>query len=331
MDGSATHRALVIGGRGVLGALTREALAAAGWTVRSGVRRVGGGGPDDVEVDLDRAELVDAALRAGEYDLVVNAVPHPGLLAERHVLEHGGRLINISALPAAAARSLRAVAAGARGTVLMNAGLAPGVTSLVAADLLRRHPGTQDLEIVLTLSTDIARGPAGAAFVHRGLTALGHHRTVSVPLPEPFGERVCLGFGEGDAGWLGGLAEGRLIRLYVCVADPAVHERLLAKNAAGSMRAVPRSLFRSRNHGAADEPVAHWIAAVREGRRLDVRTVQCRGDFASAARSTLVFADALARWGRAGCFYPEEIGRLEDLDPGLRRAGIAISPPPAPR
>jgi len=331
MDGSATHRALVIGGRGVLGTRTREALAAAGWTVRSGIRRPGRSGPGEVEVDLDRGESVAAALQTGEFELVVNAVPHLGLLAEHHVLEHGGTLINISGLPAAAGRSLRAVAAGARGTVLMDAGLAPGVTSLVAADLLCRHPDAQELEIVLTLSTDIPRGPAGAEFVHRGLTAVARHRTVRVPLPEPFGERVCLGFGEGDAGWLGGLAEGRLVRLYVCVADPAAHERLLARNTAGLMRAVPRSTFRRRDGRAGQEPVAHWIAALRGGRRLGTRTVQCHGDFLSAARSTLVFAGALARWDRAGCFSPEEICRLVDVEPALRGAGIAISPPPSPR
>ena len=74
-----------------------------------------------------------------EHELVVNTVPHPDLLAERYVLEHGGALINVSDLPAAAARSLRAVGGGARGTVVMNAGLAPGVTTIVAADLLRLH------------------------------------------------------------------------------------------------------------------------------------------------------------------------------------------------
>src|ERR1700759_4188192 len=172
MDAQHSNRALVIGARGVLGALTVRALTAAGWIVRGGVRRPG---PDEGEIDLDRSDSVAAGLDPEE--LVVNAVPHLGLLAERHVLEHGGTLINISALPAAAARSLRAVAAGARGTVLMNAGLAPGVTSLGAAALLRVHPDAHELEIVLTVSTTIPRGPAGAEFVHRGLTAVARHRT----------------------------------------------------------------------------------------------------------------------------------------------------------
>jgi hypothetical protein len=329
MDARHGNRALVIGARGVLGALTVRALAEAGWAVRGGVRRVGGGGFDQVEIDLDRPESVAAALDPDE--LVVNAVPHPGLAAERHVLEHGGRLINISALPAAAERALRAVAAGARGTVLMNAGLAPGVTSVVAADLLARHPDANELEIVLTLSTAIRRGPAGAEFVHRGLTAVAHHRTVRVPLPAPFGERLCVGFGEGDAGWLGGVAEGRLVRLYVCVAEPAAHELVLAENAAGAMRALPRSLFGGVDGGAGGEPVAHWIAALRRGRRLSARTVECRGDFATAARTTLVFADALAARPEAGCFGPEEICTLPGVDAALRRAGVAVTPRPLPR
>lgn len=327
MDERQSNRALVIGASGVLGTLTVGALAAAGWSVRAGVHQAE---PGRVEVDLDRPDSIAAALH--EDELVVNTVPHPAVLAERHVLEHGGTLINISALPAAAERSLRAVAAGAQGTVLMNAGLAPGVTSVVAADLLTRHPDADELQIVLTVSTTIARGPAGVEFVHRGLTAVSRHRTVSVPLPAPFGERLCLGFGEGDAGWLGGVAEGRLVRLYVCVTEPATHERLLAENAAGMMRHLPRSLFRSVDGVAGQEPVAHWIAALRRGRRLSASTVECRGDFLSAARTAAVFADVL-RGGapRAGCFSPEEVCTLADVDAALRGAGIAVSPRPAPR
>lgn len=330
MDAQPANRALVIGAGGVLGALTVRAFADAGWEVRAGVRRPERAREDQVEVDLDRADSVAAALTADE--LVVNAVPHPGLVAERHVLEHGGTLINISALPAAAERSLRAVAGGAQGTVLMNAGLAPGVTSVVAADLLARHPEADELEIVLTLSTTIPRGPAGAAFVHRGLTAVARHRTVRVPLPAPFGERLCLGFGERDAGWLGGVAEGRLVRLYVCVTEPDTHARLLAENAAGTMRTLPQELFRSVNGRAGAEPVAHWIAALRRGRRLSARTVECRGDFVTAARSTLVFADVVCGGRRrAGCIGPEELCTLADVAAELQDAGIAVSPRPVPR
>ena len=258
MEAGGTNRALVIGAQGVLGALTVRAFEAAGWAVRSGARRPR---PGQVEIDLGRRDSVAAAV--DEHELVVNTVPHPDLLAERHVLEHGGALINISDLPAAAGRSLRAVAGGARGTVVMNAGLAPGVTTIVAADLLSGHPAAEELEIVFTLSLTVPRGPASADFIHRGLTALARHRTALVPLPRPFGERRCLGFGEGDAGWLGGIAEGRIVRQYVCIAEPAVHERLLELNGMGAMTNLPRSLVGSGKH--ARERDGHQ----RAGRALD--------------------------------------------------------------
>lgn len=307
-----------------MGALTARVFATAGWTVRSGARRPRQG---QIEIDLDSAQSIAAAVT--EDELVVNTVPHPDLLAERHVLEHGGTLINVAALPASAGRSLRAVSGAARGTVLMNAGLAPGVTTIVAADLLRQNPDAGELQIVFTLGATIPRGPASADFISQGLTAVARHRTVLVPLPEPFGERRCLGFSEGDAGWLGGIAEGRVVRQYVCIAERAIHDRLLELNAAGVMHELPPELIGARSPSAdgtpSAEPVANWIAAVREGRRLDARTVECRGDFLHAARSTIVFADALLAGGqRAGCFDPEEICTLSVAQAKLRAAGITI-------
>ena len=325
MDGRRTNRVLVIGAQGVVGALIARAFAGAGWTVRAGARRPL---PGQVEIDLDSAKSIEAAVTQDE--LVVNTVPHPELLVERHVLEHGGTSINVSALPASAGRSLRAVSGAARGTVLMNAGLAPGVTTIVAADLLRQHPNAGELEIVFTLSVTAPRGPAGAEFITRGLTTVARHRTALVPLPQPFGERQCLGFREGDAGWLGGIAEGRVVRQYICITEPAIHARLLELNAAAALNELPTELIGARSPSAdgapSDEPVAHWIAAVREGRRLNARTVECRGDFLHAARSTIVFADALLSCRQqAGCFDPEEIFMLSDVQAELQAAGITIA------
>src|ERR1700749_2091882 len=164
MEVRGTNRALVIGAGGVLGALTVRTFAAAGWDVRPAVRRPRSG---EAGIDLGDVDSIAAALDG--HALVVNTVPRPDLLAERHVLDHGGTLINVSALPASAGRALRGVAAGARGTVLMNAGLAPGVTTVVATELLRLRPDADELELVFTLSSEIPRGPASADFIHRGL------------------------------------------------------------------------------------------------------------------------------------------------------------------
>ena len=271
-----------------------------------------------------------SALR--EDELIVNTVPHRDLIAERLVLERGGVLINVSALPAASVRALRSQAGGARGAVLMSAGLAPGVTTIAAADLLRRHPEAEELEMVFTTSSQAPRGPARAEHLHRGLTRVPRHRTVVVRLPEPFGERLCLGFGEEDAGWLGGVAEGRLVRPYMCVLEPGVHEQLLTLNGAGALRRLSPSLIpprrpdRARTAGL--DPVAHWIAAIRGGRRLGVWTVRCRGEVVHAARSAVVFAEALlARPPGGGCFDPEEICTLEDVRSRLIEIGVSVASP----
>jgi hypothetical protein len=315
---------LVIGAQGVLGALVVGAFQDHGWAVRQSTRRPKLGG---VFIDLDKPETIVAEV--SEDEPVINTVAHPGLTVERAVLERGGALINISALPAASGRALRAIAGDARGTVLMNAGLAPGVTNLAAAELLTGYPEADELEMVFMASATGPRGPASADFVHRGLTSSARHRTALIPLPEPFGERCCLGFCESDAGWLGGLAEDRVIRSYLCIAEPEAHQRMLALNDRGELRALPRSAFAARPPTqpgkASREPVAHWVAALHRGQRLAAVTVECEGDFLNAARSTVVFAEAqLGRRQRPGCFDPEEIFVLNDLEPSLRTAGIRI-------
>ncbi len=318
---------LVIGADGVLGRLTADAFRDAGWMVRSAARRAG---REKIRLELDSLESVTAALE--EHQLVVNTVPHPRLLAERLVLERGGALINASSLPAAAGRSLRAVAAGARGTVLMNAGMAPGVTNVVAAELLRNHASAEELEIVFTLSTAALRPSAGADFVHRNLTAVARHRTALIPLPDPFGERMCLAFAEGETGWLGGVAEGRVVRVYVCITEPAAHERVLMLNRAGTMNRLPRSLFEAHPPAGpilSREPVAHWIAVKTKDRRLAARTVECRGASLHAARATVVFAERLiGQPTRGGCFDPEEICTLAQIERRLWAAGVRVVPQP---
>jgi hypothetical protein len=47
---------------------------------------------------------------------------------------------------------------------VLHAGLAPGVTPLVAAELLARHPEAETLEVALTLSAQTTSGRAGAEF-----------------------------------------------------------------------------------------------------------------------------------------------------------------------
>jgi hypothetical protein len=140
-----------------------------------------------------------------------------------------------------------------------------------------------------------------------------------------------VGFGEDDAGWLGGIAEGRLVRPYICLLEPALHEWLLTLNDVGALSRMSKSVIRARlpdgDETATPEPVAHWIAATRGDRRLGVSIVRCQGELVHAARSAVAFAQSLLeRPPGGGCFDPEEVCTLEEEGPRLRAAGISIIP-----
>lgn len=164
--------ALVIGAQGALGTLLVAEFEGRGWSTRRASRRPGSA-PDLVPVDLAQPDTVRTAMRG--VDVVVNTVPDVALVAERAVLEAGGTLLNVSALPAAAGIELRNDATSPRGMVVMNAGIAPGLTSVVAGDLVDRYPDADEVEIVFTVSTKGTSGPAGAA--SRTATSPASHDT----------------------------------------------------------------------------------------------------------------------------------------------------------
>jgi hypothetical protein len=324
---TAPGTALVIGARGTLGSLVADAFEHAGWEVRRGSRGDDGG----VLVDLDRPETVAAALDGA--DVAVNTVPHTGLSAERAVLERGGALIGVATLPFAVTQSLREEAgagSAARGTVVLNAGIAPGVTNLVAADLLREHPSADEVEIALTFAAGGVNGRAGREFAHRGLAATRRHRTATIPLPEPFGERRCLEFAEGERGWLGAVAADRAVRTYACFSERPIHATLLALNRIGATGAFARVAAVAGPKGPprrpSSEPIAQWVAVLRGGERLAARTVEAKGDYVSTAAVALALAERLREAGAPGCFDPEELFGLEELAPRLREAGVEVVP-----
>ena len=333
--------ALVIGSQGVLGALLVAEFEVRGWCARRGSRRPGSG-RDAVVVDLERSDTVSSAVR--DVDVVVNTVPDSALVAERAVLETGGTLINVSALPAAYGIELQRLAVNPSGTVVMNAGIAPGLTNLVAADLLDRHPDADEVEMVFTVSTKATSGPSGGDFAHRHLTG-ARHRTRVVPLPEPYGRRRCLGFAESERGWLAPDVPQQ-VSTFVCLAEPAAQRAMLAVNALGAIRSVPRSAFRPAPLGLgqvpSSEPVAHWVAVRDHGQRLAARTIEARGDYGAAAAVTVSMADALrapdrtaagrlhpGRGDVAGGALPPPGSTADPGDRAERRGSIAAAGPAA--
>jgi hypothetical protein len=320
---------LVIGARGALGSLVADAFEKEGWLVRPAGRRPL---PDASYryVDLADPHTVPAALR--DTDLVVTTVPDPRLTAERHVLTHGGRLLNLSAGPATHLEALRDLPAAA-GTVVMNAGVAPGVTNLVAAALLEDHPDADEVELVFTVSLRGAGGPASGDFAHRGLVGCPRHRVTRVALPAPFGTRDVLGFAEQDRGWLGPVADPVGVRPHLCLSERPAQRLLLTLNRAGLVSRLPRRAFgrgrRTTVEDAGTEAVAHTITVLEDGRPLGAASVRGHGDFRMAAASAVVFARALFGPGspRAGAWYPEEVVTLSEVRAGLRRAGVVVDGP----
>lgn len=327
------ERVLVIGAGGALGSLTACAFETAGWDAVRAARRTAS--PDWRRLDLDRPEDVVAGL--AEVDVVVNTVPHARLTAERLVLERGGLLINTSALDTALVRRLSAEHHGAAGTVIVGAGIAPGITNLVAAKLLAEHLDADELEIVFTFSTIATSGPAGTRLVHRHLTTVAAHDTIEVPLPPPLGMRECLGFAEPERGWIGDLAGPRSVRSYACFVEPGMQDALLALNRLGTITELPppttERQAQSKGHeriNVSSEPVAHWICARRCGERIAATTICCEGDYVGAAHATLALAEALQD-ARAkarlptGVFGPEDLVELAQVDPYLAAAAIRVS------
>lgn len=322
------ERALVIGAGGALGALSATVFEHAGWEVtRAGRASANANGYQ--HVDLDDPATIASALPA--VDVVVNTVPHPALHAERLVLERGGVLLNTAAISVEQTAGLATREAKPKGTVVTGAGIAPGLTNLVAAQLLAEHPDADELELVFTFSAAATSGPAGLEFVHRHLTACPWHETMVIPLESPFGSRECIGFAEHEHGWLGEAAQldGRQVSTYACFHESPVQEALLARNRRGTIVALssPAPVRRASNTSA--EPVAHWIAVKNRGRRLAARSIRCAGDYLGAAHATLALAQALqdARARAqlpAGAFAPEELVEIGQLAPYLATAGVAI-------
>jgi hypothetical protein len=328
--GTARRAVLVIGARGVLGSALVRAFEDGGWRVVRGVRR-GAGVRGSTVVDLDRPETVAAAVAS--VDLVVDPVPHPELAAERVVLREGGALLDVSMRPAAASRRLRAETTSARGTIVLNAGRTPGVSNLVAADLLAGHPDADAVEIAFSFSAGGVSGRAGGESLHRHLTSARRHRTAVIPFPAPVGPTRCLRFAESESGWLGDLAGHRTVTTYARFSPRALHRAVLFANGLGLMQALPLAAFVPRNRNRpielTTEPLTEWIAVLRQGVHLAARTITGAGNYRVTATATLVLAEALldpARRNRArhGCFEPQELFSLPQLEADLRQRGLAV-------
>jgi hypothetical protein len=321
---------LVLGAQGVLGSVLAATFAEEGWDVARAGRRPEG----NVRlVDLDRPETLHAALDG--VDLVANPVPDERLVAERVVLERGPVLVNMSAVPAVCGWRLAREGASGSGLVLIHAGLVPGITSLVAADLLRAHPDADEVELAFTLSAGGTSGKGGAGLIHRYLTSARHHPMFRADLGPPFGTRTCFEVGAEERGWLAEEVLGkREVRLGVYFRERVLQGLFVSLNALRMIGRTPRVAFvAGRGRAPTDatrEPICEWVAVRRDGRRLAARAIHGGGDYRMTAASTIALGEALlelrsAEPQRSGVFAPEQLFTLAQLRPAFERRGFHIA------
>jgi hypothetical protein len=317
------RRACVIGGRGALGGIVVELLRASGWSVHAAGRRPDGG--DDFRlIDLERTSSLGPALR--DADLVVSTVPDPSYVAERWVLEHGGLLVNCSHAPGLTAASLRAQA-GERctGTVLLNGGLVPGIANLIAAELLDEHPAADTLEVAFTVLREGTAGKGGGEFAHSGLAARSHHRVITLPMPDPFGELSCFEVHESEDCGFAGVAGGRRVRNYLGFGERPAAWALRATNSLRLMRLLPKLAFTVSGGGTgqpSQEPTAIWLGAREGSRLLGASIAECAGDYRTTALAARLFSEALSASRRPGCFNPEDLFSVGNFELPLDEVAI---------
>jgi hypothetical protein len=310
-------RVLVLGAQGVLGSFCARELLEAGFDVVRAGRRPEEA-PDFRLIDVHDAEAVaDASAHA---DLVLQTVPDPEFVAERLILDRGGTMLGIASLPLAQSSVLVEGAFHGRGAVVIDAGLNPGLTTLVLADLLARHPDADAIEFGYTnrLSPRTSGGRAGFSFFFAQLATERRRPTAEIPFPAPFGSRRCLEFSHGEEGWLGTFALEREAREYLYFAPAAGNALLLGLNRLGLLRVLDTPLLRMGRRRIprklSTEPKCDWLALKRDGQRLEAWTVEGRGDYRMTVASALAFIEAvLARPPGPGVHRAQDVFTLEDV------------------
>ena len=317
-------RVCVIGAQGTLGNTIVKQFEAAGWTVHPAGRR-----PDRRkgfrQLDLDRPETVGRALH--DVDLVVSTVPDPKLAAERFVLERGGVLVNCSHTHARTAAALAPKAKESGGTVLLNAGLVPGIANLAAAELLAKHPQADRLEVAFTILNEGTAGRGGGEVAHAALASRPSHPVIELPLPEPFGRLPCMKVADQEDFGFGGVAGSRQVDIYLGFADRPIRLALRAISALRLMQVVPRAAFtvkRGRQDEASKEPTVVWLGAGLGGERLGASIIQCEGDYRTTAASARAFGERLLVDNPRGCFNPEDLFSLGEMTAPLKGIGLRV-------
>lgn len=330
MTGTDRPRILVIGS-GVLGTFVARRIRTWADVVvasRSQPRDAG------AHVQIELTDPVSVAGVLGGFDLVVNCVRSPELLPERWILESGGTLLNLANLSAEESASLRADGRSPRGTVVLNAGLTPGVNSLLAADLLARYPQADEVRLVMSFSYSESGGPQAVGGLAYRLLARGvRHRTGVFHLAEPYGSRRCLEVGDAADGLLGRTADGRTGKVYFFFVESWFQRSLLALNSMGLLRLVPRWMFVAGLKVPDEltrEKKADLVEVTLDGQVLAGYRCTGIGDYRLTVAAADVFAEALLERTplSSGVRSLEDVVTFAGVRSRLEEVGFRFEPVP---
>lgn len=150
-------KALLLGANGAVGGHIRTALLGADYQVTAAGRRAP---QDGLSIDVSGSELGELAAAAREHDVTINAsgVENP----------HLGQAVGDSTLVDISASSnylkqLRTVAP--RASMVLGVGLAPGLSTMLAASL--DHVPGDDIDVALMLGAGEKHGPAAVEWTQR--------------------------------------------------------------------------------------------------------------------------------------------------------------------
>lgn len=269
----------ILGASGVLGSALARRFSDQGWSVVTVSRS-----PDsDRQYDPSDQDSVTTALAGSA--ITVSPLPVLPDAVATSVLNSSGVLLTVGALSTEErARVARSTPDDATGSIILNGGMAPGLTNLAAGDLLRGFPQADTVHVTQMMS---ARGTAGSAGLEYALERLRTARrlsTVTIPFPVE-GRLRAFDVSDGHDAWLGDATHGRRARLFLVFPERLVSGFVSTINGAALCRVLPRRLpgERAVPRDITREPFTEWVGVSHNGRALAAMTLRARGDYWTTA------------------------------------------------
>ena len=326
-------RVVVFGAQGVLGGLCSTALREAGLdVVRSGRRA-------ESAADFRLADLADpTSLPAAceDADLLVSTVREPTHALERYALDSGLPLLSVAVYTSRERAELKELAEGASGLLILDAGLSPGLSSILHKELLAAHPDAGEIEAASTFSAFEPSGRGTAVDVYPAFQTASRYRSALIEFPQPFGRLRCMRLSgpEADTMIFGDLASHLPVRAYVYVIEPLARAEFLALNALGLLPRAPLWLFTVgsgwKNSRDRRNPQCHVAAVLRGGERIGASAISGSGNYAMSATAMAAYGKALLDQRErgalpSGAMGVEEVFSMAESSEHLERGGVRIA------